>query len=116
MSGALRLRGEGTLGFGSVTSLRFEASADGRAVVLRGASGLDRDLVVAVGHDPLDLAHVLPGAEGLTLELGAGGARLVRRADLPVRVAGHLVGPGCDLLHGDLVEVLGAAPLAFEVA
>jgi len=116
VTGALRLAGEGELGLGPTTALHFTAAPDGRAVVLRGAAGLDRDLVVVVGPDPLDLAPALPGAHGLALELGAGAARLVRRADRSVRVDGHLVGAGCDLLRGDLVEVLGGAPLAFEVA
>jgi hypothetical protein len=116
LAGPLRLAGEGELGLGGSTSLRFEVSADGRAVALRGASGLDRELVVVVGPDPLDLAPAVPGAEGLALELASGGARLVRGADRRVRVAGQLMGAGCDLLRGDLVEVEGAAPLAFEVA
>jgi hypothetical protein len=25
---------------------------------------------------------------------------------VPVRVDGHLIGPGCDLLHGDVVEIV----------
>jgi len=107
--------GQGTVGFGSATSLRFEAASDGRAVVLRGASGLDRDLVVVVGHDPVELGHVLPSAEGLAVELAAGRARLVRRLGRIVRVGGHLVGEGCDLLRGELVEVLGGTAFAFEV-
>ena len=116
VTGALRLAGEGELGLGPTTALHFTAAPDGRSVVLRGTAGLDRDLVVVVGHDPLELAPALPGADGLALEFASGGARLVRLGELPVRVDGHLVGAGCDLLRGDLVEVLGGAPLAFEVA
>jgi hypothetical protein len=115
LAGPLHLQGEGTLSFGSVTALRFEAAADGRAVILRGSAGLDRDLLAALGPDPLDLGHVVPGAEGLAVELGGGVARLVRCGDLRVRVDGHFVGAGCDLVHGDVVEVLGASPLVFEV-
>jgi hypothetical protein len=113
IGGPFRLRGEGDLALSATTSLRFSVAADERAVVLRGISGLDRELVALVGHNPLDLAVVLPAARGLTLELGSGGARL---AGVAVRVNGHLVGAGCDLLRGDLVEILGAPPLAFEVA
>jgi hypothetical protein len=115
VAGALRLAGEGELGLGATTSLRFEAATDGRSIVLRGTAGLDRELVVVVGHDPLDLGRVLPGAEGLGIELG-GGARLVRRTEARVRVDGQLVGDGCDLVRGDVVEVLGGGPLVFEVA
>jgi hypothetical protein len=114
--GPLPLRGEGELGLGASTSLRFHAAAPGRAVVLRGASGLDRELVIVVGHDPVELAQALPGTDGLALELDAGLPRLVRRPERAVRVGGHLVGEACDLLHGDVVEVLGALPLTLEVA
>jgi hypothetical protein len=115
VAGPLRLSGEGELGLGATTLLRFEVSTDARAVVLRGASGLDRDLVAVVGLDPLELGTVLPAAGGLTLELAAGAPRLARGAAPPVRVDGHLVGTGCDLLHGDVIEVLGAPPLVLEV-
>jgi hypothetical protein len=115
VGGALRLAGEGELGLGATTALRFQVSPDGRAVVLRGVAGLDRELVALAGTDPLELERALPAAAGLALELGQGGARLVRLADVPVRVAGHLVGAGCDLARGDVVEVLGAEPLALEV-
>jgi hypothetical protein len=115
LAGPLRLQGEGTLSFGSVTALQFEAAGDGRAVILRGSAGLDRDLLAALGPDPLNLGHVVPSAEGVALELGGGVARLVRLGEIPVRVDGHFVGAGCDLVHGDVVEVLGAAPLVFEV-
>jgi hypothetical protein len=115
LAGPLHLQGEGTLSFGSVTALRFEAARDGRAVILRGSAGLDRDLLAALGPDPLDLGHVVPGAEGIALELGGGVARLVRYGEQRVRVDGHFVGAGCDLVHGDVVEVLGASPLVFEV-
>jgi len=116
LAAPLPLVGEGELSLGSTTTLRFEVRAEGRALLLRGASGLDRDLLALVGHDPLELAPVLPGAEGLALELAGAGARLVRLSDRPVRVDGQLMGAGCDLLHGDVVEVAGAAPLSFEVA
>jgi Inner membrane component of T3SS, cytoplasmic domain len=114
IDGRFRLRAEGELTLGASTSLRF--TEHGGAAVLRGTSGLDRELVVLVGRDPLDLALAMEGADGLALALTGPGPRLVRRLDRSVRIGGHLVGPGCDLLHGDLVEVLGAAPFAFEVA
>jgi hypothetical protein len=115
VGGPLPLRGDGELMLGATTALRFSAYAPGR-LVLRGVAGLDRELVALVGRDPLDLAEIVPGAEGLSLELAHGGARLVRAAQVAVRVDGHYVGPGCDLLHGDVVEVSGRPALAFEVA
>jgi Inner membrane component of T3SS, cytoplasmic domain len=116
LEGRLRLRGVGELALGTTTSLRYDETADGRAVVLRGNSGLDRDLVIVAGQPPIDLGLAVPEARGLTLELAGGDARLARRADLPVRLGGHLAGPAFDLLRGELVEVLGATPCAFEVA
>jgi hypothetical protein len=114
VEGAFRLRGEGELMLGPTTSLLFSAAAPER-LVLRGITGLDRELVALVGKDPLELSLVVEGAQGLALELAGGGARLVRAADVPVRVDGHFVGPACDLLHGDVVEVRGPQPLTFEV-
>jgi hypothetical protein len=115
LTGPLRLAGEGELGLGPTTLLHFQVSGDGRAVTLRGASGLDRDLVVVIGPDPIALGFALPGAGGLALELASGAARLLRGDGPAVRVDGHLVGEGCDLLRGDVVEVLGDPPLTFEV-
>jgi hypothetical protein len=100
---------------GATTALRFSATSPER-LVLRGVAGLDRELVVLVGRDPLELAEIVPGAEGLSLELAGGGPRLVRAAGVTVRIDGHYVGPGCDLLHGDVVEVPARPALAFEVA
>jgi hypothetical protein len=120
LAGPLRLAAEGELTLGGATALRFEVAPGGRAVSLRGASGLDRDLVVIIGPDPLDLAPAVPGADGLALELGAGATRLARGdgVRVRVRVGGQLMGAGCDLLRGDLIEVepAGAPPLALEVA
>jgi FHA domain len=111
----LELRGEVEVALGSTTSLRLTPDAHAR-VVVRGREGLDRALVALVGRDPLDLSLVIPEAEGLSLELAAGTARLVRRADVPVRVAGHFLGTGCDLMHGDVIELPGPPALALEVA
>jgi hypothetical protein len=117
LGGAIPLRGEGELALGATTPLRY-AAEPGSRLALRGVSGLDRDLVAILGPDPLDLfaAFALEGVRGLSIEVGAAGPRLLRRSDVAVRVDGHFVGPGCDLLHGDVVEVLGAAPLTLEVA
>ncbi|HSZ82813.1 MAG TPA: FHA domain-containing protein [Polyangia bacterium] len=115
VDGRFRLRGDGEISLGATTTLRFSARAEGQ-IVLRGVAGLDRELVALVGADPLALSVVVPGAEGVALELAAGAPRLVRGPEVAVRVDGHLVGHGCDLLAGDVVEILGAAPVTLEVA
>jgi Inner membrane component of T3SS, cytoplasmic domain len=125
-SGKLILRDEGEFTLGATTSLHYavQGGVGGESgesdevrvrVVLRGLTGLDRQLVGLLGTGPLPLVPVIPHADGLSLEFTGGGPRLLRRADLPVRVGGHFVGAGCDLLHGDVIEVTGATPLRLEV-
>ncbi|HVZ88370.1 MAG TPA: FHA domain-containing protein, partial [Polyangia bacterium] len=100
---ALPLRGAGQLTVGTTTTLRFQA--DGARLTFEGAAGLDRGLRALAGVGPVALDGVLPGTDGLTLEIVGDLARLGRRSDVAVRVDGHLIGPGCDLLHGDLIEL-----------
>jgi hypothetical protein len=113
VGGAIPLRGDSEVALGATTVLALSAEA-GR-VIVRGVAGLDRQLCALVGSEPLPVAALLPGAEGLWLEFGGGVARLGRRADVSVRVEGHFVGGGCDLLHGDVIELGGEAPLRLEV-
>jgi hypothetical protein len=108
----LPLHGAGEIGLGSGTTLRFTASA--RDVLLEGSSGLDRAMRALVGADTVSLGALFPGADGLSLSF-AGGARLLRSADVAVRVDGHFIGPGCDLVHGDVIEVAGPSPVRLEV-
>jgi hypothetical protein len=109
------LRGDGELAFGATASLRFAAPA-GAPVVLRGAVGLDRELFALVGPAPLDLGAAFPGARGLALVPAGDGLRLARAPDAPaVRVGGHLVGAGCDLLSGDVIEIRSEPALVLEV-
>jgi FHA domain len=110
---ALPLRGGGEIALGPTTVLRFEAAAG--LIALEGANGLDRGLRALAGAAPLPFEALLPGTEGLTIEIVHHLVRLRRRADVAVRVDGHLIGPGCDLLHGDVVEVPGSG-VRFEVA
>jgi hypothetical protein len=98
----LPLRGTGEIGLGASTSLRFTAGE--RTVLLEGSGGLDRSLRALVGADTVALAPLFPGAEGVSLTFAAG-ARVVRRPDVSVRVDGHFIGPGCDLVHGDVIEI-----------
>jgi hypothetical protein len=109
---AVPLRGAGELTLGPTTVLRFEATAG--TVALAGANGLDRGLQALAGAAPLPFASLLPGTEGLAIEVAREVVRLRRRVDVAVRVDGHLIGTGCDLLHGDVVEVLRSGA-RFEV-
>jgi hypothetical protein len=109
----IRLGGSGELALGASALLRF--SATDRSVLLEGAAGLDRALRAVVGVEPISLAPIFPEAEGLALAFSGGGARLLRRADVAARVDGQFIGPGCDLLHGDAVEIDGPSPLRIEV-
>jgi hypothetical protein len=117
----LPLRGEGELGLGRDCRVHFRAIGAGR-VLLRGVTGLDRQLVVLVGIDPLPLGELFAGAGGTWLELGTGVPRLCRPDQTPVRVDGQYIGPFCQLLHGDVLEIgrpaadgAAASPLRIEV-
>ena len=107
LEGVLPLRDVGEIALGSATALRYREL--GSALFIEGLGGLDRNLVALVGPEPLPLAAAFPEADGLSLSFEAGVARLVRRLDVAVRVDGQLVGPGCDLLHGDVIEIGVAA-------
>jgi hypothetical protein len=93
----------GELALGPTTVLRFQATPT--TLILEAASGLDRGLRALVGIGPLALAQLFPAADGLALQIEHDLVRLARRADLAVRVEGQFIGPGCDLLHGDVIEV-----------
>ena len=86
--------------------LRFQAATG--LVALEGASGLDRGMRALAGTAPLPIETLLPGTEGLTIGMTGNLIRLHRRPDVAARVDGHLIGPDCDLLHGDLIEVVGS--------
>jgi hypothetical protein len=92
--------------------LRFAATA--ASVSFEGASGLDRGLRALVGAAPLSLGPLFPTAGGLTIEIAHDIVRLTRGGDLAVRVDGHFIGRGCDLLHGDIIEI-PSADLRLEV-
>jgi len=77
-------------------------------VTFEGASGLDRGMRALAGIAPVAIETLLPGTEGLTVEIAGSLVRLHRRSDVAARVDGHLIGPDCDLLHGDLIEVVGS--------
>jgi hypothetical protein len=111
----LPLRGAGEIGLGGGTLLRFTAGE--RSVLLEGSGGLDRSLHALVGADAVELAALFPGTDGLSLTW-ASGVRLVRDPQVSVRVDGHFIGAGCDLVHGDVIEVAasrGHAAVRLEV-
>ena len=108
----LPLRDTGEIGLGASTTLRFTAGE--RTVLLEGSGGLDRSLRALVGADSVALAPLFPGAGGVSFTF-SGGARITRRPDVSVRVDGNFIGPGCDLVHGDIIEIAGPEPLRLEV-
>jgi hypothetical protein len=105
IAGRLPLRGEGQVGLGEHSQLRFRAVLPG-TVELTGLTGLDRVLRALVSGGPLPLSAAVSGAEGLSLHFDGPACRLQRTPATSVRVAGRLVGIGCDLLHGDVIEVV----------
>jgi hypothetical protein len=109
----LALRGEGELGLGATSALRFSATE--RTVSFEGVGGLDRPLRALCGIEPVPLDALLPELDGLALSWPDGFARLLRRGDVTARVDGHFIGPGCDLLHGDVVEIAGPRPVQLEI-
>lgn len=109
----LPLAGVGEIGLGGTTTLRFTVRE--QTVLLEGTGGLDRSLRALVGDDTVAFAPLFPGVEGVWLTWAAG-ARLERSPEVSVRVDGHFIGPGCDLMHGDTIEVVaGGAPLRLDV-
>lgn len=107
------VRGTGEIGLGPSCRFAYRITAPGR-VVLEGLSGLDRGLTALVGSGPLPIGDLLPEAEGATLELGHGPARLLHHPELKVRIDGRFVSPRIDLMHGDALEI-GAAGMRVEV-
>lgn len=111
---SLPLPPEGELGLGEHCRLAFRLAADG-VLALTGIGGLDRGLRAFVAPNPLALTAVEPEARGLRVRLEEDHCRLERDPVVPVRVAGRLIGTGCDLVHGDVVEVAQGLGLRFEV-
>jgi hypothetical protein len=113
IGGRLALVGGGEVGLGEHSRLRFQR-VHPSTVALEGLTGLDRTLRAFVSREALPLGVAVRGAEGLSLRFDGTVCRLERPMSMPVRVGGRLVGAGCDLLHGDVIEVL-ASGLRLEV-
>jgi hypothetical protein len=103
---AVPLPPDGTLTLGERCVLRFRFASDILLEVL-GTSGLDRTLRTYLGPPPLALAPAFPGTDGLRLRFDRDTWRLERDASVQVRVDNHLIGSGCDLLRGDVIDVNG---------
>jgi hypothetical protein len=108
LAGPIPLRDSGEIGLGASCRVRFDARPDG-SLELRGETGLDRGFWAVVGPAPLDLAPWLGLPAPLHLDFLSGVARVRRSATLSLRAGGTLVGAGCDLLHGETLEVVGVA-------
>jgi hypothetical protein len=114
LGGQLPLRGDGEVGLGEHSVLRFRVISPA-LVEVKGTTGLDRTLRAFVSREPLPLSMVVGGAEGLMVRFDGPACRLERTAATSVRVAGRLIGAGCDLLHGDVIDVVESR-LRLEVA
>jgi hypothetical protein len=103
VAGRLPLRDEGDIDLGVNCRLRFRAGP-GAVVTLHGTSGLDRDHFTICAAGPVVVSELLGSAAPVQLSFAAGVARLERPAGETLSLDGRLVGPRCDLLHGETVE------------
>jgi len=110
--GPLPLHDEGELVLGEHCTLSFRTLHG--ALALSGAAGVDRALRAHVGPTAVALATGIAGAEGLIVRFDGSAVRIARDAAVAVRVDDRLIGAGCDLLHGDVIEI-GDAHLRLEV-
>jgi len=104
VSYAVRLPARGRLALGEHCRLDF-ATQEQSLVELRGAVGLDRGLHAFLGAGALPLAAAFPALGALHIVPEERTARIA--ATGPVRLAGQLVGPSFELLHGDVIEAAG---------
>ncbi len=103
--GAVPLGDAGEITLGAQARLRF-TRLTGDRLELEGAGGLDRGLWAIVGPSPVALGR--PSAEAsLAVDFAGEVARLRRPASLAIKIDGRLVGPSCDLLAGDVIELPG---------
>jgi hypothetical protein len=114
LRGTLPLHGEGEIGLGEHCRVRFR-TVGSALLELVGVTGIDRGLRALVGAGPLPVAAAIPAAGGLALRLDGPFCRLERAVEVVARVDGRLIGAGCDLLAGDVIEV-PATGVRLEVA
>jgi hypothetical protein len=104
LSSAVRLPTRGQLALGEHCRADF-ATQEQSLVELRGAFGVDRGLRAFLGAGALPLAAAFPALGALHVLPEERTARIVGAGS--VRLAGQLVGPAFDLLHGDVIEAAG---------
>lgn len=115
LTGMVPLPPAGEVVLGDREVLRFRSVPSGH-LELVGGSGLDRALRAFVGPAPIPLEMAFAAAAGLALRFDGAFARLDRSPALAVRIDGRLIGAGCDLLHGDRLEIdRGGSHLVLEV-
>ncbi|HET6281073.1 MAG TPA: FHA domain-containing protein [Polyangia bacterium] len=114
LAAPLPLRGGGEFALGADCRIEYR-TADTTRVILTGLSGLDRQLRAVVGHGALPLGDVLPEAAGLSVAFDTGVARLTRAPGVSVRVDAKYISGGCDLLHGDVIDVRAGAGAALRL-
>lgn len=113
LTSALPLRGACQVALGTSCHLDLQIPAPARLMV-RGQSGLDRGVHALVGNGALPMESLIPELAGLALDFDGPGVTLCRPTELPVRLAGTLVSPRIELLHGDVLEI-GEARVRLEV-
>lgn len=104
------LPGDGIIVLGEHARLQLTPQGPGLLQII-GSAGLDRSLRAYVAAGAVPLALAFPDAQGLALLFDGDGPRLLRDPAVPVRVDGQLIGPSCDLLAGDRIEVGSAPPI-----
>ena len=87
------------------------SSANGRGGVAKRQRASIASCVALAGTATLAIETLSPAARADIGDLGKR-VRLHRRLEVAVRVDGHLIGPDCDLLHGDAIEVVGVGRAA----
>ena len=104
LSAPVLLPARGQLALGEHCRLDF-ATREPALLELTSVVGLERGLRAFVGSDALPLAAAFPALGALNVFPEERTARVTCAE--PARLAGQLVGPSFELLHGDVIEAAG---------